>query len=50
MPPAAASFEDRDGKMNALGTEIEQDLELVGVTAIEDKLQVGGAGLPQPTC
>ena len=25
--------------MNRLGAEIEQDLELVGVTAIEDKLQ-----------
>ena len=37
---AATSFEDRDSKMNTLGNEIEQDLELVGVTAIEDKLQV----------
>lgn len=41
---AAASFEDRDGKMNALGVEIEQNLELIGVTAIEDKLQVGRGG------
>ncbi|GAB4813241.1 hypothetical protein N2152v2_000287 [Parachlorella kessleri] len=38
---AATSFEDRDTKMNNLGNEIEQDLELVGVTAIEDKLQDG---------
>ena len=31
---------DRDEKLDALGKEIEQGLELIGVTAIEDKLQV----------
>ena len=40
---AASSFVDRDEKLDALGKEIEQGLELIGVTAIEDKLQV----LPQ---
>lgn len=40
---AAGSFEDRDEKMNALGVEIEQELELVGVTAIEDKLQASSS-------
>ncbi|KAL6774620.1 hypothetical protein ACKKBG_A25695 [Auxenochlorella protothecoides x Auxenochlorella symbiontica] len=38
---AASSFEDRDGKLDALGDEVERELELVGVTAIEDKLQDG---------
>lgn len=37
---AASSFVDRDEKLDALGKEIEQGLELIGVTAIEDKLQV----------
>lgn len=36
---AAASFVDRDEKLDALGREIEDGLELIGVTAIEDKLQ-----------
>ena len=36
---AAASFVGRDEKLEALGKEIEQGLELIGVTAIEDKLQ-----------
>jgi len=31
---------DRDEKLDELGKEIEQGLELIGVTAIEDKLQV----------
>jgi len=39
---AAASFVDRDEKLDALGREIEDGLELIGVTAIEDKLQVRG--------
>lgn len=39
---AASSFVERDEKMDALGREIEDGLELIGVTAIEDKLQVGG--------
>jgi phospholipid-translocating P-type ATPase (flippase) len=38
---AASSFVDRDEKLDALGKEIEQGLELIGVTAIEDKLQDG---------
>jgi magnesium-transporting ATPase (P-type) len=38
---AASSFEQRDEKVEALGKQIEEGLELVGVTAIEDKLQVG---------
>jgi magnesium-transporting ATPase (P-type) len=37
---AAASFVDRDERLDALGKEIEEGLELIGVTAIEDKLQV----------
>ena len=41
---AAASFVGRDEKLDALGREIEEGLELIGVTAIEDKLQVGGWG------
>lgn len=38
---AAASFEGRDEKLDELGREIEEGLELIGVTAIEDKLQDG---------
>lgn len=38
---AAVSMEGRDGKLDALYEEIERDLELIGVTAIEDKLQDG---------
>lgn len=38
---ASTSFMGRDEKVDALGKEIEQGLELIGVTAIEDKLQVG---------
>lgn len=38
---AAASFSQRDEKLEKLGKEIEEGLELIGVTAIEDKLQVG---------
>lgn len=41
---AAASFVGRDDKLDALGREIEEGLELIGVTAIEDKLQVGPGG------
>lgn len=36
---ACASIQDRDAKMETLQDEIERDLELVAVTAIEDKLQ-----------
>ena len=38
---AAADLDDRDARLAALYTEVELNLELVGVTAIEDKLQVG---------
>lgn len=38
---AARSFQGRDAKLDALGMEMERDLELIGVTAIEDKLQDG---------
>jgi phospholipid-transporting ATPase len=38
---ASRTFEGRDAAMDTLGNEIELDLELIGVTAIEDKLQDG---------
>jgi phospholipid-transporting ATPase len=38
---ASIALVDRDGKLDAAAEEIEKDLELVGATAIEDKLQVG---------
>ena len=38
---AAAQLDDRDEALAALAVEIEADLEFVGVTAIEDKLQEG---------
>ncbi|KAL3132559.1 hypothetical protein ABBQ32_009098 [Trebouxia sp. C0010 RCD-2024] len=38
---AAAQLDDRDEALAALAVEIEADLEMVGVTAIEDKLQEG---------
>ena len=38
---AAGDLEDRDAKLAELYTEAELGLELVGVTAIEDKLQDG---------
>ena len=38
---ASGLLEDRDKAMNELGNEIENDLELIGATAIEDKLQHG---------
>lgn len=38
---AAASIEDRDQRIAAVAETIETDFELVGVTAIEDKLQEG---------
>ncbi len=41
---ACADLDNRDARINALADEIEQNLELVGVTAIEDKLQVCGDG------
>lgn len=38
---AAARLEDREGLIAAEADKIERDLRLVGVTAIEDKLQQG---------
>jgi len=38
---ASRLFEGRDAAMDDLGNEVELDLELIGVTAIEDKLQDG---------
>lgn len=38
---ASCLIEGRDDAINSLGLEVEQDLELIGVTAIEDKLQDG---------
>lgn len=38
---AAVSMEGRDEKLDALYEEIEKDMELIGITAIEDKLQDG---------
>lgn len=38
---AALSMENRDEKLDSIYEEIERDMTLVGVTAIEDKLQDG---------
>ncbi|KAG5892815.1 hypothetical protein JTB14_033381 [Gonioctena quinquepunctata] len=38
---AAVSMEGRDEKLDAIYEEIERDMDLIGVTAIEDKLQDG---------
>ena len=38
---ASCLFEGREDALDALGLEIETDIELIGVTAIEDKLQQG---------
>nr|XP_023017891.1 probable phospholipid-transporting ATPase IM [Leptinotarsa decemlineata] len=38
---AAISMEGRDEKLDAIYEEIERDMDLIGVTAIEDKLQDG---------
>jgi len=38
---ASVALEDRDQKLKDLAADIEQDLTLVGATAIEDKLQDG---------
>lgn len=37
----STSMENRDEKLSAVYEEIEQDLMLIGSTAIEDKLQDG---------
>ncbi|KAK9839881.1 hypothetical protein WJX81_008363 [Elliptochloris bilobata] len=38
---AAGSLDDREARIAAVAERIERDLELVGITAIEDKLQEG---------
>jgi len=38
---AALSLENRDEKLDAIYEEIEKNMTLLGVTAIEDKLQNG---------
>ncbi|CAJ1432169.1 unnamed protein product [Effrenium voratum] len=38
---AQCSLDDRDGKLEAVAERVELGLELLGVTGIEDKLQVG---------
>ena len=35
------SLDDREAKVDALSDELEQDLRLLGATAIEDRLQDG---------
>ena len=37
---ASRSLEDREENLSSVYEEIERDLELMGATAIEDKLQV----------
>lgn len=37
---ASSALDDREAAVEALSAELEQDLELVGVAAVEDKLQV----------
>ncbi len=39
---ASVALDDREAKIAAVSEAIEQDLDLVGATAVEDKLQVGG--------
>jgi phospholipid-translocating ATPase len=38
---AAVSLQDREAKIEAVSDELEQDLRLLGATAIEDRLQDG---------
>lgn len=38
---AALAIHDRDERLEAIYEEIERDMTLIGVTAIEDKLQDG---------
>lgn len=37
----STSMDDRDGKLDSVYEEIEQNMILIGATAIEDKLQDG---------
>ena len=41
LPVFSTSLEDRDDKLGSVYEEIEQNLLLIGATAIEDKLQDG---------
>jgi magnesium-transporting ATPase (P-type) len=41
---ASTSLEERENKLKAVAEEIEKDLLLIGITAIEDKLQEVGEG------
>jgi len=38
---ATATIDDREARIEAVSSEIEQDLRLLGATAIEDRLQDG---------
>jgi len=38
---ATLAMEDRDAKVEAVSDELEQDMRLLGATAIEDRLQDG---------
>jgi phospholipid-translocating ATPase len=38
---ATVSMDDREGRIEAVSDELEQDMRLLGATAIEDKLQDG---------
>lgn len=39
---------DREGQIAVVSSQIEQELRLVGATAVEDKLQVRRAATPLP--
>lgn len=41
LQKASNSIVDRAGKLSALAETVEKDLDILGATAIEDKLQVG---------
>jgi hypothetical protein len=41
---ACAALEGRDEKMGRVAEALERDMELLGATAVEDKLQVGVGG------
>lgn len=41
---ACAALEGRDAQMARVAEALERDMQLLGATAVEDKLQVGGVG------
>lgn len=45
---AAASLDDREMRIAAAAEQLEVQMELLGVTAIEDKLQVCAPPPPSP--